>query len=197
MHDTSSKCTPKSSKVHNFTNVVKLFIQEGESCSEEASGIPPAPFSLARTPAMISLFNKLVANGASLICGMVWRRMYVCLTEDRVGTLSLDAGGSPGIPNDNQSPSSGPYGPKQHWSSDEPLFRAIKRIIRTRRHSGGVLLRALCTRSACPIGPPLSFHYVNREVADQRQRIKTGHLPRDTWNRCAPGGPQILPSRPF
>jgi hypothetical protein len=131
---------------------------------------------------MISLF-KLVANGASLICGVVWRRPSVGL---KIGTSSLGEGGSPGIPNHNKRPSSGPYGPKQQWSSDEPLFRAIKWIIWTRRHSGGVVeyffersVPDLLARSALHF----SFHYVNRGVANQRQRIKTDHLPRDTWNR--------------
>jgi hypothetical protein len=128
---------------------------------------------------MISSF-KLVANGASLICGVVWRRLSACL---QIGTSSLGTGGQQGIPNHNQCgvPQAG------HMDLSNLELGWLSPFSELSRGSSdpGDTLEYFFAHLALHF----SFNSVDRGVADQRLRITTGHLHQDTWNRhCAPGG---------
>jgi hypothetical protein len=90
----------------------------------------------------------------------------VYLAEDwDLGSFHAGAGGYPGIPNHNQC--------------DESLFRAIKRIIRTKATVEYFFERSVPDMLA-HLALHFSFDSINRGVADQRLRITTGHLHRDT-----------------
>jgi hypothetical protein len=90
----------------------------------------------------------------------------VYLAEDwDLGSFHAGAGGYPGIPNHNQC--------------DESLFRAIKRVIRTK-----ATVEYFFERSVPDMLTHLALHFsfdsINRGVEDQRLRVTTGHLHRDT-----------------
>jgi hypothetical protein len=101
-----------------------------------------------------------------------------------IGTSSLGAGGSPGIPNHNQCgvPQAGHMDQSNTGARMSPSSE-----LSSGSYGPGDTLEYFFERSVPDLLAPLalhfSFHFVNREVVGQRQRIKTGYLLRDTWNR--------------
>jgi hypothetical protein len=89
----------------------------------------------------------------------------VYLAEDwEHGSFHAGAGGFPGIPNHNQC--------------DESLFRAIKRVIRTKATVEYFFERSVPDMLA-HLDLNFSFDAISRGVENQQEKIKLGHIHRD------------------